>query len=73
MLHIEIVPIWLMLAIPAGMILAVALRVKTVLRERRKGEQRRERRRKTLAHQRAWEWLMGRRLPRLTDERSSRD
>lgn len=42
------------------------------LRDRR-SQERRERRRRHIGHQRAWTWLMRPRVGRLTDQRENRD
>jgi len=79
MLHVGLISPWsfagaALVTIVAIVGIVVLLRFDRVGRERRQRERSAERRRKNIAYQRAWDWIMRRpRNLRLTDERSSRD
>ncbi|MBX3566127.1 MAG: hypothetical protein KF730_16325 [Sphingomonas sp.] len=69
-MHLELLPIWFL---PLIAVVASALLVSFVwvrVKARRRKQRQHERRRKNIAHARAWDWVMGRRAPRLTDQRS---
>jgi hypothetical protein len=60
---------WLSLPLSAAIALFIFLARRRALRAR--AEQRSQRRRRNIAHQRAWDWVMGRprlRIPHMPDE-----
>lgn len=72
-MHFEILPSW---AFPAFISLScaiIAIVAWTHMKARRRRKSRSDRRRKSMAHTWAWNWVMGRRAQRLTDERSQTD
>ncbi len=72
-MHTENVPAWILpfFALPIGLMVLLWLTEK--LREHGKAERRHRKRRKSIAYAKTWDWLMslrGRRVLRLTDQRS---
>ncbi|RYD49512.1 MAG: hypothetical protein EOP60_13695 [Sphingomonadales bacterium] len=70
-MHLEILPIWILPLVAVIVFASIAVLVWARIRTRRAEQRWRERRRKNIAHSRAWDWVMGRRAPRLTDQRSA--